>query len=76
MSGRLRELLGRVGSVVRRRRLDQDLEDELAAHLEMAVADMVPDNPGRWLFHCHVAPHLNAGMSSTFEVLAPVAARD
>ena len=44
--------------------------------MEMAVADMVPDNPGRWLFHCHVAPHLNAGMSSTFEVLAPVAARD
>jgi FtsP/CotA-like multicopper oxidase with cupredoxin domain len=44
--------------------------------MEMAVADMVPDNPGRWLFHCHVAPHLAVGMSSTFEVLAPVAARN
>jgi hephaestin len=44
--------------------------------MEMAVADMVPDNPGRWLFHCHVAPHLTVGMSSTFEVLAPVAARN
>lgn len=43
--------------------------------MEMAVADMVPDNPGRWLFHCHVAPHLDAGMSSTFEVLAPMAAK-
>ncbi len=44
--------------------------------MEMAIADMVPDNPGRWLFHCHVAPHMKAGMSSTFEVLAPVAVRN
>jgi hephaestin len=44
--------------------------------MEMAIADMVPDNPGRWLFHCHVAPHMNAGMSSTFEVLAPVAVKN
>ncbi len=38
----------------------------------MIVADMVPDNPGVWLFHCHVGPHLDAGMVARYEVL-PVA---
>jgi FtsP/CotA-like multicopper oxidase with cupredoxin domain len=33
------------------------------------IADMVPDDPGIWLFHCHVAPHLIAGMESTYRVL-------
>ena len=28
----------------------------------MATADMVADNPGTWLIHCHVADHLDAGM--------------
>jgi FtsP/CotA-like multicopper oxidase with cupredoxin domain len=36
----------------------------------MAVADMVPDNPGVWLFHCHVSNHLRMGMQSRYEVLA------
>ena len=36
----------------------------------MIVADMVPDNPGTWLFHCHVGPHLDAGMITTYEVVA------
>ncbi len=36
--------------------------------MEMLVADMVPDNPGTWLFHCHVAPHQLAGMLATFRV--------
>lgn len=36
--------------------------------MQMVTADMVPDNPGTWLFHCHVAPHLLAGMSGTFTV--------
>ena len=35
----------------------------------MMVADMVPDNPGTWLFHCHVEPHLTFGMQSLFTVL-------
>ncbi len=34
----------------------------------MAVADMVPDNPGTWLFHCHVGPHLRAGMQAVYTV--------
>ena len=28
----------------------------------MKVADMVADNPGTWLFHCHVAEHMKEGM--------------
>lgn len=35
----------------------------------MIVADMVPDNPGIWLFHCHIGPHLNGGMSTRYTVL-------
>lgn len=36
--------------------------------MAMVIADMVPDNPGTWLVHCHVAPHLNAGMQARFTV--------
>jgi Multicopper oxidase len=32
------------------------------------VADMVPDNPGTWLFHCHLPGHFSAGMRTLFEV--------
>ena len=28
----------------------------------MAIADFTADNPGRWLFHCHVADHMMEGM--------------
>jgi len=28
----------------------------------MKVADMLADNPGDWLFHCHVAEHMANGM--------------
>ena len=34
----------------------------------MVTADMVPDNTGVWLFHCHVNDHLTAGMVSRFQV--------
>jgi hephaestin len=34
----------------------------------MVVADMVPDSPGIWLFHCHVNDHLTAGMSTRYQV--------
>ena len=34
----------------------------------MLIADMVPDNPGTWLFHCHVSPHLNGGMQAQYTV--------
>ncbi|MDA7940732.1 MAG: multicopper oxidase domain-containing protein [Nitrosopumilus sp.] len=34
----------------------------------MKTVDMVPDNPGTWLFHCHVNDHISAGMQSLFTV--------
>ena len=34
----------------------------------MKVADMVADNPGQWLFHCHVAEHMVNGMFARFTV--------
>ena len=34
----------------------------------MAVADMVPDDAGTWLFHCHVNDHISAGMLTRYRV--------
>lgn len=44
------------------------------------IADMVPDAPGLWLFHCHIDDHMEAGMMARYEVLptptAPAATAD
>jgi FtsP/CotA-like multicopper oxidase with cupredoxin domain len=32
------------------------------------VADMVPDDPGIWMFHCHVNDHISAGMTGRYQV--------
>ncbi len=34
----------------------------------MVTADMVPDDPGVWLFHCHVNDHITAGMITRYTV--------
>jgi FtsP/CotA-like multicopper oxidase with cupredoxin domain len=34
----------------------------------MVVADMIPDNPGIWLYHCHVGAHISAGMQARYRV--------
>lgn len=36
---------------------------------QMVVADMVPDNIGTWLFHCHVNDHITAGMITRYRVV-------
>jgi hephaestin len=36
----------------------------------MMVADMVPDNVGTWLFHCHINDHITAGMIERYRVVA------
>jgi FtsP/CotA-like multicopper oxidase with cupredoxin domain len=36
--------------------------------MSMKVADMVPDDPGSWLFHCHVNDHITAGMLAQYTV--------
>ena len=35
----------------------------------MRVVDMIPDNPGTWLYHCHVNDHITAGMLARFRVI-------
>lgn len=41
---------------------------------ESATVDMVADNPGSWMFHCHVADHMEGGMMALFSVVPPRAA--
>lgn len=36
--------------------------------MEMVVADMRPDSPGTWLFHCHISFHNAAGMAARYAV--------
>jgi hypothetical protein len=35
---------------------------------QMTTADMVPDDPGIWLFHCHVSDHMDGGMVARYQV--------
>lgn len=48
----------------------QNMRTDVATLLTMGmvVADMVPDNPGTWLFHCHVGGHLRGGMQALYTV--------
>ena len=39
------------------------------APAQFVVADMVPDNVGAWMFHCHVSDHMSGGMMTDYEVL-------
>jgi FtsP/CotA-like multicopper oxidase with cupredoxin domain len=36
---------------------------------QMVTADMVPDAPGIWLYHCHISDHMLAGMMARYQVL-------
>ena len=48
----------------------QHMRTDVAPVLTMGMltADMAPDNPGTWLFHCHVGGHLRAGMQALYMV--------
>ena len=35
---------------------------------QMETMDMVPDNPGIWMFHCHIDDHMDAGMATLYKV--------
>jgi hypothetical protein len=37
----------------------------------MATVDMLADNPGTWMFHCHVQDHMEAGMMAVYTIYAP-----
>jgi FtsP/CotA-like multicopper oxidase with cupredoxin domain len=36
---------------------------------QMVTVDMVPDDPGTWLLHCHVSDHMEGGMMAFYKVL-------
>jgi FtsP/CotA-like multicopper oxidase with cupredoxin domain len=44
------------------------LDTVLVAPDEMIEVAFVADNPGDWLFHCHVLEHVEAGMAAVFRV--------
>jgi hephaestin len=44
----------------------QDVTELLPASLK--TADMRPDDPGTWLYHCHVNDHILAGMLALYTV--------
>jgi FtsP/CotA-like multicopper oxidase with cupredoxin domain len=44
----------------------KDVTELLPASL--VVADMRPDDPGTWLYHCHVGDHITAGMLALYTV--------
>jgi len=35
---------------------------------QMETVDMLPDNPGIWMFHCHIDDHMDAGMATFYKV--------
>jgi manganese oxidase len=35
---------------------------------QMITADMEPDAPGIWLYHCHISDHMLAGMDARYQV--------
>jgi manganese oxidase len=35
---------------------------------QMVTVDMVPDDPGTWMFHCHIDDHMDAGMAALYKV--------
>ena len=41
----------------------------LLSPAQMVTADMVPDNVGTWMYHCHVSDHMQAGMMAMYKVL-------
>ncbi len=40
------------------------------APAQTLTVDMVPDNPGIWLYHCHVSGHMEMGMDVYYQILA------
>jgi FtsP/CotA-like multicopper oxidase with cupredoxin domain len=35
---------------------------------QMETVDMVPDDPGTWMYHCHVDEHMLTGMTALYKV--------
>lgn len=37
----------------------------------MKAVDMIADNPGTWMFHCHVEDHMENGMMAVYTIYVP-----
>lgn len=37
------------------------------------AVDMIADNPGTWMLHCHVSDHMESGMMASFTIYKPSA---
>jgi hypothetical protein len=37
----------------------------------MKTVDMIADNPGAWMFHCHVDDHMEGGMMAVYTIYEP-----
>jgi FtsP/CotA-like multicopper oxidase with cupredoxin domain len=54
------------GNVVTLSGHQTDVVDLAAGQME--TVDMIPDNPGIWLFHCHFSDHMAGGMVARYKV--------
>jgi hephaestin len=54
------------GNVVRQGGHNTDVISIAPAQME--TVDMVPDDPGTWMYHCHVDDHMMAGMVALYKV--------
>jgi FtsP/CotA-like multicopper oxidase with cupredoxin domain len=57
------------GEVVTDGRRNTDVIELLPG--SMTTVDMLADNPGTWMFHCHVGEHMESGMVAVYIVYAP-----
>jgi len=43
--------------------------DTVLVHSQETIdIGLVPEDPGRWMMHCHILEHAEAGMMTTLEV--------
>jgi manganese oxidase len=57
------------GETVKLGRRYTDVVELLPA--SMVTVDMKADNPGTWMFHCHVSDHMEAGMMASYTIYRP-----
>jgi len=57
------------GKTVEYRGRHTDVVELLPA--SMVAVDMRADNPGTWLFHCHVSDHMESGMMASYTIYPP-----
>lgn len=57
------------GETVRYERRNTDVIELLPG--SMKTVDMIADNPGTWMFHCHVEDHMESGMMAVYTIYVP-----